>query len=169
MREERARVRIAQEIGVAGNGDHGRAAVANVRAVPVHARKPEIARDEITVIEPRDCLALASPAEQAVPEKVGGENVRAADGRDLRAQRTVPDAAARRAHCRAAASAESSVATNGGLHDGVLAPDRYFCVVRFQLILVSKLFLSSRCEPLARKLALGPARLGSGIRSWIFA
>src|SRR5436190_23982383 len=46
-------------------------------------------------------------------------------------------------------------------------PQTVLFAVRFQLTLVSKLFLSSRCAPLARKLDAGPGWFGSGIKSWI--
>src|SRR5262245_48484376 len=46
-------------------------------------------------------------------------------------------------------------------------PHRVCFAVRFQLTLVSKLSLSSRWEPLARKLEPTPPRFGSGIKSWI--
>src|SRR5258708_2061267 len=43
-------------------------------------------------------------------------------------------------------------------------PHTVLLAVRFQLILVSKLSLVSRCEPLAKKLELAPPRFATGTK-----
>ncbi len=122
MREERPRIGVVQEIRVAGDRNQGRPAIADVLAVAIHAGKAERAAVELTVVETGDRLALPGPAEQAIPQEPGREDVCAADRRHLGAQRPVADAAAGRTQRCASARAESRVASHCGIHDGVFAP-----------------------------------------------
>src|SRR5436190_7764274 len=127
MSEERPCIGIIQEILVPGDYEKRGAAVANISGVAVDAGDSQFASLKLAVTESCDSLSLACPAKNPVPKESGREHKRAPDGRDLRAQRTVADAAAGRTQCATSACSESGIATNLRIHDGIFSPEGVLC------------------------------------------